>query len=664
MCGISGYSVSTNAPFQGIDLGISYLTLGHRGPDDFGQFYSQDNKVGLAHNRLSIQDVSSLGHQPMASVDERVVIIFNGEIYNFKELRAELQCAGYVFKGNSDTEVLLALYLHQKFMVDGMSKMLRRLNGIFALAIWDLDLQSIFVARDAFGVKPLYYSLSHEGFFFASEIKGLLPILPSGRIEDAEYGNLDIPALNRYLSFLWCPGEGTPDLRVKKMGPGEAFWVKNGLISEHLKWYFPPSYGGSFDNENNRNPSLFCNTHVMSQKGAIVGLESHLRQAVHRQMISDVPLGAFLSGGLDSSSVVAFAREKNPGITCFTIETTGNLEEGVADDLPYARKVAAHLNVPLEVLRINSSDVAGGLIEMVRQLDEPLADPAALNVFYISRLARESGIKVLLSGVGGDDLFTGYRRHRALMSEKYWRWLPRQVLSKMETFSGDLDQRRPFGRRISKLFNGATLSGDEKIANYFRWSNKKEVNNLFTPEFRSRLGESKAEDPMLEFLALLPSTLSPIERMLALEQRYFLADHNLIYTDKMSMAVGVEIRVPFLDLELVEFAHNIPSKFKQRGHEGKWVLKKAMESYLPSEIIYRPKSGFGLPLRHWMRFELRDMMAEVLSNKSLRNRGLFDHQAVQCLVSKNDKGVVDASYTLFSLVCIELWCRQFVDKNY
>jgi asparagine synthase (glutamine-hydrolysing) len=400
----------------------------------------------------------------------------------------------------------------------------------------------------------------------------------------------------------------------------------------------------------------------MTQVTAISGVELHLRQAVHRQMMADVPVGAFLSGGLDSSGVVAFARELNPDIKCFTIESDGGQESGMTDDLGYAKQVAIHLNVPLEIVRIDSSKMAADLEEMVFQLDEPLADPAPLNVLYISRLARENGIKVLLSGAGGDDIFSGYRRHLALSSERYWNWLPTSALAGLEKLSAGLDQRVPIFRKLSKLFNGAALDGDARIINYFLWARRDDLYALYTPAFREALNSQSAEMPMVEFLATMPDSATPLDRMLALEQRFFLPDHNLTYTDKMSMAIGVEVRVPFLDLDLVKFASQIPDCFKQQGKHTKWVFKKAMESYLPANVIYRPKTGFGAPLRRWMRHELRELLGDLLSVDSLKRRGLFESTAVHKMIKANDAGQTDASYTLLSLLCIEIWCRAFVDS--
>jgi asparagine synthase (glutamine-hydrolysing) len=630
MCGIAGY-LSDPDP---AGLSAALTALRHRGPDDAGAFADAERGIGLAHTRLSILDLSPAGHQPMASEAGSLVLVFNGEIYNFRELRTELEERGYSFRGHSDTEVLLNLY-----RADG-EDMLPRLNGIFAFAIWDASEETLFVARDALGVKPLYYSSEDGKFAFASEIKALRHLLPP--LQD-----LDHQALDRYLSFLWCPGDGTPVRAVRKLGPGEGMWVRRGEVQRHFTWYRLPVFG----------PRPV----PLRKSEALSGTVHHLRQAVHRQMVADVPVGAFLSGGLDSSSVVAFAREIDPGVRCFTIESTGGPEAGMADDLPYARTVASHLRVPLEVVRIDATRMAADLESMVEQLDEPLSDPAPLNVLYISRLAREQGIKVLLSGAGGDDLFTGYRRHWAVQAERTWGWLPRPVRKGLEQVTGRLDQRGALRRRLRKLFSGATLQGDARLVHYFRWVDREDLTRLYTPAFRAALGDAAAEDPMLEFLADIPADVGPLDRMLALEQRFFLIDHNLTYTDKMSMAAGVEVRVPFLDLDLVEFANRIPVRLKQRRRVGKWVLKKAMEPYLPKGVIYRPKSGFGAPVRQWMRFELRELLGDILSSASLHRRGLFDPVAVQQLIAANDTGETDASYTLLSLMCIEMWCRSYMD---
>lgn len=630
MCGILGISGGDS------DLVIkANHFLEHRGPDDQGVFVDKLPKIGLGHTRLSILDTSSHGHQPMLSNNGKVVLVFNGEIYNFRELRNNLKTNGFKFHGQSDTEVLLNLYL-----LEG-TEMLSKLNGIFAFAIWDYEHQSLFIARDGLGVKPLYYSENNKNFAFASEIKALLNLMPKNK-------ELDEDAINRYLSFLWCPGEGTPLKSIRKLLPGEAIIVKNGNIVKKWTWYQLPIFTG-------------ISTSLDKNK-SISGTIKYLRKSVHRQMVSDVPLGAFLSGGLDSSSIVAFAREMNPDIRCFTIDTTGEQDKGIINDLPYAQQVAKHLNVALDIVSVDSSKIAQDIEYMVTQLDEPLADPAALNILYISQLARGQGIKVLLSGSGGDDLFTGYRRHHALQLQKYWNWIPCSIRESIEKETKKLSVLNPIQRKLSKFFNGAGLDGIDRLVNYFRWADDSLLQTLYSKEFANHLSDSRAEDPMVDFITPIAHSRTPLEQMLALEQRFFLADHNLNYTDKMSMATGVEVRVPFLDMDLVNFSARIPNKYKQKRGTGKWVLKKAMEPYLPKSIIYRPKTGFGVPLRRWMKYELKELLVDLLTAESIKKRGLFSARAVHQLISDNDNGKIDASYTLLSLLCIEIWCRAYIDQ--
>jgi asparagine synthase (glutamine-hydrolysing) len=605
----------------------------HRGPDDQGLYHDTSAQIALGHTRLSILDLSPLGHQPMSDASGKVVIVFNGEIYNFRELRSELELAGYHFYGHSDTEVLLALYLAHG------EKMLSMLNGIFAFAIHDQNNQTLFLACDAMGVKPLYFSEGGDGFVFASEMKALLACGDVSR-------ELDIKTLFRTLGFLWSPGGATPFKGVHRLGPGEALRVKGMRIAQRWHW---------------ASSTWMAESSILDDTEAIHQVEAGLRTAVHRQMVADVPVGAFLSGGLDSSAVVAMARETAPDIQCFTINTGGVQDSGVTDDLPYARKVAKHLGVNLHEIKVDSSRMASDLEQMVFQLDEPLADPAPLNVLYISQLARQHGVKVLLSGAGGDDLFTGYRRHRALMMERYWAWLPVSARSGLRQLTANLGQGGALGRRVTKAFSHADWPENKRLSGYFLWADPVRVMGLFAPQHRAELAHEAMTQPMEDYLNTLPSSLPPLQRMLALEQRFFLADHNLIYTDKMSMAVGVEVRVPFLDNDLVRLANRLPADIKQRGAEGKWVLKRAMEPFLPREVIYRPKTGFGAPLRSWLRHELRELVDDLLSAETLLRRGLFDPKAVASLIADDRAGRVDAAYTILGLLCIEIWCRKFMD---
>lgn len=631
MCGIVGYSSPTARP----DIGAAVASIGHRGPDGIGTYLSDDGVTGLGHARLSIVDLSAAGAQPMTSDDGRFVIIYNGELYNLEHLRGRIDCTNKPFRGHSDTEVLLRL------LEDQGLECLKELNGIFSFALFDSRERTLTLVRDNFGVKPLYYSAGSSRFLFSSEIKGLVAM-------GADLGSADPISLARYSTYLWCPGNGTPVTGVRKLGPGEAMTIRDGEVLRHWRWF--------------RQPALKPQRANSGVREAVSQTTDRLRTAVRRQMVADVPVGAFLSGGLDSSAVVAFAREVNADIQCFTIDT-GQASDGATNDLPYARQVARHLDVPLDVVRVEPGRMAEDLVRMVVQLDEPLADPAALHVFYISQLARSQGIKVLLSGTGGDDLFTGYRRHRAVQADRLIGLIPQRVRSAAAAAASRLDHRNPNLRRLNKLLSGSDLHGDRKVANYLSWIGANSLYGLYTEDFRTSLGSETVDKVMTDFLSEMPDGSSDLERLLALEQRYFLADHNLIYTDKMSMAAGVEVRVPFLDLDLVEYASTLPDRFKQRGSTGKWILKKSMESYLPADVIYRPKTGFGAPLRSWLKNELRNELLDLLSPTSLSARNIFDAEAARKLIEDNDAGRVDGTYTLFSMMCIEIWFRHFVDGS-
>jgi asparagine synthase (glutamine-hydrolysing) len=657
MCGIVGYSSRQWRQETSDWLKTSIENIRHRGPDDSGSLEEPNHTIGIGHTRLAIIDTSSLGHQPMFSEDRSVALVFNGEIYNYKIIRKELESYGEMFQSDSDTEVLLKLYLLNRGCKASVCKMLTKLNGIFAFAVWDAKEERMLIARDRFGVKPIYYSENRDGLFFASEIKAL----------PYKFDSVDNIAVNQYLNFIWCPGTRTAFKGIKKIGPGEAMFVKRGEIAERFQWYKLPVF--------TQGQRLQTRQFTITQKpdakhldisrkavlsSEVASLRHHLRSAVHRQMISDVPLGAFLSGGLDSSSIVAFAREINPEIQCYTIDF-GSANEGFTEDLPFARKVADHLGVPLTIVKVEPMKFMADLSQMVVQLDEPIADPAPLNVLYICQAARQQGIKVLLSGCGGDDILSGYRRHRAVQMEKYFRWIPRPARLIGANLTKYLNQHNPLQRRISKLLCAAQSDGYNRMINYFKWIDRSDIIRLYTPEFYAEIDDSSPEDPMLEFLASLPEGTPDLEKMLALEQRFFLCDHNLNYTDKMSMAVGVEVRVPFLDNDLVDFSWQLSSDLKQRGSVGKWILKKAMEQDLPSNVIYRNKTGFGAPLRNWIQNEMSDLVSDVLSEKSLRRRGMFRAVAVNDLISRNRCGKIDASYTIFSLMCIEIWCRHYLD---
>lgn len=582
---------------------------------------------------------------------EGLTLIFNGEIYNYRELRQELLSQGHSFATATDSEVLLHLYERDGF------DMLARLNGIFAFAIHDarsdgrpvgVERGALMLARDHLGVKPLYYAETSRGVLFGSEMKALLCDRELSR-------QIDPAALHYLLAYLWTPAPRTMLSAVRKLEPGFAMLVQGGRIAR--KWCF---YDVPYDG-----------TRVQTSfDGTAVDLASHLETAVRRQLVSDVPVGAYLSGGLDSSAIVAMMRRARPDerITCFTIDFPDGVEsDGAPADLPYARQVAKHLNVDLVEVAIEPGAIAR-LPEMVALLDEPQADPAPINALFIAERARAMGIPVLLSGAGGDDLFSGYRRHWALGFERNWSWLPQSLREAAQSLAAAAAGGRAFGqsnptsRRLTKMFSYAGYGADERLVSYFWWSTERLRRGLYSADFAAQVASLSTAAPLLESLARIPAERDPLQRMLYLETKHFLADHNLNYTDRAGMAAGVEVRVPLLDLDLVRFATHIPAPFKQRGRVGKAVFKRAMEPYLPQEIIYRPKTGFGAPLRRWLRHELRSMVGDLLDPATLRRRGFFDPAAVQRLVEQDRAGTVDGSYTIYALMCVELWCRRFIDQ--
>jgi len=635
MCGFAGF-LGGFAPELLAAMGKA---IAHRGPDDAGEWYDPACGIGLAHRRLSIIDLSACGHQPMWDATGRFVIAYNGEIYNYRQLRDELISEGVPFRGHSDTEVLVNLWAQRG--PDALS----RLNGIFAFALWDTQTRDLVLVRDGMGVKPLYYAQTSGGLAFASELKAILQCRAVDRSPDPA-------AAACYVRYLWCPAPRTLARGVRRLEPGTALRVQQGRVTD--KWHFLKPLARR------------VHTPAPSPQEASQAVRASLEAAVDRQSVADVEVGAFLSGGLDSSALVALACGQMDGerLPCFTIAFRGPDEasDGFAQDLPYAQALARDLPIDLHAIEVGP-EMIDELATMIYHLDEPQADPAALHVLHIARLARAHGIKVLLSGTGADDIFAGYRRHYALRQERYWGWLPGPVRGLLRAAAAQAPAGRPWGRRLARAFQYAQHSPDERIAGYFRWLSPHDEAALFAPQVRSTVGQEDIQDPVLHTLDELPEDLDPLSKMLALEERHFLADHNLLYTDKMSMASGVEVRVPYLDPDLVALAARLPAEYKQHGRTGKWILRRAVADLVPPSILNRPKTGFGVPLRAWLHGPLRSLVDQALSVESLLARGLFAPEAVQNLLARDRAGRVDAAYPLFALVCIELWCRLFLDPS-
>ncbi|MEJ0034110.1 MAG: asparagine synthase (glutamine-hydrolyzing) [Bacteroidota bacterium] len=624
MCGIVGLINSEES--------LTLDAIQHRGPDDKGSYI--EGNVKLGQTRLSIQDLSSRGHQPYISDDQNYVLIYNGEIYNHWDIRKGLEQKGYSFTSTSDTETILKGYIEFGVGVIPM------LNGIFAFCLYDKRAGKLIVARDRFGVKPLYYYFQGNSFGFASELKALIEITP-GPLE------LDIEALSNYVRFLWSPGEATPVKQIHKLLQGRYIEIDLDRVSEAK---FVQYYKSGLNSEYSKEPE-----NVLVDK-----LEEHLVNAVRRQLLSDVPVGFFLSGGLDSSLLVAIARKLMPDkkLQCFTIEAP--LEHSAdTGDLRYAKLVAEHLGVNLEIVRADVS-ILRDFDKMIFHLDEPLADPAALNVLNISRRAREMGYTVLIGGTAGDDLFSGYRRHQALRFDKVLNTIPQFIRPSLRRLFAGVQASNPKVRRIKKMVESLSYSNTDRMFGYFEW--------LHNSVVRAMLKDPNKfpTDPFAYFrklLAEIPREHSRLNQLLHLEMNTFLVDHNLNYTDKMGMAVAVEIRVPFLDNDLVDFSFTVPPDLKLKGNETKYLLKKVAERYLPNEVIYRDKTGFGAPVRKWVVEDLQGMINERLSKERINARGIFNAEKVQELIHQNQAQTIDASYSVWALLAIESWLEQFVDNN-
>jgi len=633
MCGIAGYV----GRFEPTVLGRINRAQGHRGPDGSGEWHDAD--AGLAHVRLAILDLSPAGAQPMADATGRVVVSFNGEIYNYRELRADLERAGVVFRGGSDTEVLANLLAREG------RACLPKLNGIFAFAAWFVAERRLLLARDAAGVKPLYWAATPAGRAFASELKAFRDL-------PGVDWSLDHAAVSAYLTLLYAPGELTPAKGVSKVPPGTYLeWsAEGGALSGT---FVPPHYSQEIQPFTDGQAAEAC--------------RHYLRQAVKRQLVADVPLGGFLSGGVDSSAIAHFAcavlgdAARYPCFTVGSADLARVSAEGFGDDHPYAELMAHRLGAPLHDAVLQEAALAD-LDGLVWTLDEPTADVAAFTAHAVCREARARGVKVLLSGAGGDDLFTGYRRHVALRAEPYWDWAPRPLRALLRRSFSGLKASSPAGRRLGKLFRYADADPAERLAAYFLWIGQDTLAPALSPALRASLGVDRPVDQLLRSLNGLPEGVSRLNQMLHLDRAHFLADHNLNYTDKMAMACGVEVRLPFLDPDLVAFSERLADARKIRGTIGKRVLRQALQGVLPDEILTRPKAGFGLPLRQLLHGIYGARLRELAHSGRLDATGLFSGPGVIALLEADARGEIDATYPLLAILCLESWVRQFAGR--
>jgi asparagine synthase (glutamine-hydrolysing) len=632
MCGICG----TVGRAVVEELAAMTDSMAHRGPDGRGvRVFSDDPPAGLGHRRLAIIDPSPAGAQPMSHAD-RWWITYNGELYNFQELRKEMQRAGEQFRTDSDTEVLLRM-----FVIHGPA-MLKRLNGIFAFAIWDDENKRLFLARDRLGVKPLYYTSAGEGFAFASELRALLPLIHSP--------TADTTALADYLTFLWVPDPKTAFREIQKLPPGHYAWVDgDGMeITEYWDLRFAPERRSEAE-----------------WRDAVA---ETVTRSVRRQMVSDVPIGSFLSGGIDSSAIVAAMANGNR-VSTYTIGFASEdlHAEIVPDDVAHARRVAALFNTDSHetTLRPNVLDL---LPKAVWHLEEPVADPAAISTFLICREARKR-MPVMLSGMGGDEVFAGYPRYLAHQISRGLNVLPRPVLHLLDhAVAGVARPGRPGRlrgprRNLWKFMRGAGLPPLEHYLAYTSYHRRSDLDGLLMPDVRHELA---SYDPLATHRRHLERArdADPLSQLLYLDAKTFLPCLNLTYTDKMGMAASVEVRVPLLDDELVHLAAAIPSSLKLKGLRRKYIFKRSQEGTLPRDIIWRRKAGFGAPIRAWLERDLAPIVDDLLSNSSLRRRGLIDPAAVKRMRDDNAAARADNSLQIYALLSLELWFQTFIDRTW
>jgi asparagine synthase (glutamine-hydrolysing) len=642
MCGIAGMAGISDKPL----IDEMLLRIHHRGPDDSGTYVSQtpevSGRVALGNTRLSILDLSPAGHQPMSNEDGTIWVVYNGEIYNFQELRAELEADGHQFRSHTDTEILPHLY--EKYG----PAMVLRLNGMFAFAVWDTRSRKLSIFRDRMGIKPLYYAQCGERLYFASEVKCLLAC-PELAPE------LDPISLEQYLAFLYVPNPRTMFKGIYKLPPASMItWSKGRTAVES---YWRPEEGD----------------YLRESENELAGrLREILISATRRQLISDVPVGFFLSGGLDSTAILACAKRVHQGpLRCYNIAFTGEhgrLEQS-DDDARHAELAARHFGADFHQIVVKP-DVASLLEKAVWHLDDAVADHAAIATYLICESAK-SDVTVLLSGQGADEVFGGYRTHLTPRIADVLKWIPRRLregaLTNLLRFVADHNESfgvRPgtlmaYCRFSQKMLNLAGLTSRDQYISARSYLAGHDLKAVLSPAIREQVAGGYYASRFIEHFETV-SAQDSLNQMLAVDMNTFLPDLNLAYSDKLSMASSIESRVPLLDNEVVDFMLRVPPRLKIKGFTQKYLLKKAMRGMVPDSIIDRRKAGFGLPVRSWLRNELREMVSDLLSEETIRRRGLLDPSTVTAMVRQNQSGERDWTLQLWSLLTLEIWMRTFI----
>ncbi|HRO44685.1 asparagine synthase (glutamine-hydrolyzing) [Agriterribacter sp.] len=632
MCGIAGF-INFKDPVTLAQM--ANRVQQHRGPDS--QAHWQYNNVCFAHQRLSIIDLDKRSDQPFTKGN--LTIIFNGEIYNYEALKDQIRQwdPSVEFKTTSDTEVLLELYRIKK------EKCLDDLNGMFVFAIFETDTNKLFIARDHFGIKPLFYTRINNAFTFSSELKTLLKVPGVNK-------TLNKKALVAAVNYLWIPGNITCFENIYKLPAAHYILIDltGGLPEINPIRYWELKESAFIENE----------------AEATAKLKACMENSLQRHMIADVPVSAFLSGGLDSSLISVLAAKHNSRLSTYTIATSDKDKkaEQMPEDERYAKKLAALHHFDHNEILVEA-DIINDLKEMVYTLDEPIGDPAALNTHLICAAARKKGVKVLLSGMGADEIFFGYRRHKAILLAKRYKKIPAVIRNLITRLTGTLPVKQ--GEKGIRLFRWAkrfisfaNLSTEEAYMRSYSYYSATEIQQLFREDITAEYDWLRSQHRSI-FNQLYKDDL--INQVCHTDIHMFMQGLNLSYTDRASMAASVEVRVPFIDKEVIELAMKIPGKLKYKYKQSKYILKKVAEDYLPKEIIYRPKASFGAPIRSWISGELRPLVDELLSEDAVNQREIFNYNYIRRIIDNDRKGAEDNAYRLYMLITMELWFRQYID---
>lgn len=597
--------------------------IAYRGPDGAGQICLDDEGVALGHRRLSILDLTEAGNQPMASGNGRYWLVFNGEIYNYLEIRKELESLGCSFRSNSDTEVLLQGYEQWGAVC------LQRFMGMYAFAIWDRERRELFAARDRLGIKPFYYRETAHGILFASEIKSILAVQTGSR-------EVEISLIDAYMDFGYIPGENTLHKGIKRLLPGHTLTWRNNCITISKYWDL------GFDVQNSEDITVCADR-----------IKQLLQDSVALHLRSDVPLGVFLSGGLDSSAVVALL---SPGASCGLKTFSVAYDYGPDyDETPYARQIAGAFATEHHEIRITPRQFLDFVPSFVWHMDEPVTEAAAISLYYVSKLAREH-VVVCLSGEGSDELFAGYDFYTYnLLIEKFRRWFGAKFFRGLTGLTSKV-------ARFAKIRKYVELAGrplEERYRGISSYEQTKKV-GLYNDDFVRCAAEGSAPlHSFIEGLFTRSRQWDPLSRMLYFDTKTWLVDDLLIKADRMSMATSIELRVPFLDHRLVEYVASTPSRYKIHSADTKFILKRALEGRLPKTIMRRRKMGFPTPLEIMFRRELFDYAHEILLSQQAVSRGYFNLKAVERLLADHRSGKAANHREIWQLVVLEEWHRRF-----